>query len=163
MKRSIYLLDANVIMELVKSLSPIIDGLDAKIDRIIAEGRMISVYEVYQELTAQGQDDLAARWAKRHKDIFRHPEKEESEKLRQILARASEKAGYTKPFNADPWLVAFAQSQPLSRQGHLFHDPEYVIVALDGGVKVLAEKFKVPCIPWKEVFKREGWSAKIGK
>lgn len=163
MNQTIYLLDANVIIELVKSLAPIIDGLDRKITEIIAEGRMISVYEVFQELTAQGQDDAAARWAKRHRAIFHHPEREEAEKLKEILARASEKAGYTKPYNADPWLIAFAQSQPLSRQGHLFRGTDYAVVALDGGVKALADKFRITCLTWKDVFRKEGWSPKIGK
>jgi hypothetical protein len=163
MKQTIYLLDANAIIELAKSLSPVIDGLDAKIDQTIKDGRIISVFEVFQELVAQGREDAPARWARRHVDLFMHPERAEADKLRLILSRSNEKSGYTKPFNADPWLVAFALSQPLSRQRQLFSDREYAVVTMDSGLKVLAEKFKVACVAWKDVFKREGWAPRLEK
>jgi hypothetical protein len=77
------------------------------IERLVTDGRLLSVEEVYIELKAQ--DDEVAEWAEQHKDIFLPLTEEIQLKAREILKRHPTLVDLKKKKSgADAFLIAAA-------------------------------------------------------
>lgn len=85
---------------------PHFDGVWKLIERVAAEGRLLSVKEVYLEL--DNQDDEVAVWAKKHRDIFLPLTSEVQLKTREILKSHPTLVDLKKKSGADPFLIAAA-------------------------------------------------------
>jgi hypothetical protein len=82
------------------------ERINSALNEIIKSGRIISPYEVYQELRKWNGGDK--EWAKENKNIFRHPTKPEVDALVEIVGTLPDVATVNKPYDADPWVGAFA-------------------------------------------------------
>jgi predicted nucleic acid-binding protein len=82
----------------------------AKMDALIAEGRLISSEEVFQELERKEGDTLHA-WAKERHDIFLPLDQDIQLRASRIMASHSRLVdGRTGKSFADPWVIATADA-----------------------------------------------------
>lgn len=83
--------------------------------QMIAEGRMVSVREVFQEITGSRQTDRLSTWAKDHRDIFQQPTEAETSFITEIFAvqhfqaMISQKSLLKGSPVADPFVIAKAR------------------------------------------------------
>jgi len=82
---------------------------------LIANGKIVSVREVFNELQNYNDVDFIQQWAKKHKDVFLMPDRNELTMVQQILAvphfqsLISQKAMLKGTLVADPFVVASAK------------------------------------------------------
>ena len=103
---NLYCLDSSALINLRfyhrKPLAPLWDLLD----KLAAEGRLVSPREVLREVSKQ--EDLAHAWAKDHKSIFVEPDDEQGRLVTELQTRfpvLAQAAARTTPY-ADPWCLA---------------------------------------------------------
>ena len=109
----LYIFDSNTFIHLFKSYyESRFPTLWADFYRLISDGQIVSVREVLNEITDQGQSDRLSKWAKDNRHIFHQPKPREGEllqhvfaipKFRSMVQRKSLLRG--RPV-ADPFLVA---------------------------------------------------------
>jgi len=130
-------------------------------DNLCKEHRLIAPVEVLKEIE-QGDDELK-KWARgKGKKNFVKPDKKQSEKMKEILAKHpflanSEKLGP----NADPWLIALAIVKNEEGREQLFSD-KYLVVTEESKTRKdripsVCSTYNVECINLIELFRREGW------
>lgn len=115
----IYILDTNIIRKLVSHFPKkglLYEMIWNSIDERIAEGTLISVDEVYNELCktySESTDEY--KWIKQHKAMFINPTNEESIVIRELFLNPKfvenihQKNILSNRPSADPYLVAKAK------------------------------------------------------
>jgi len=131
-------------------------------DNLCKENRLIAPVKVLKEIE-QGDDELK-KWAKgKVKKIFVKPDKKQSEKIKEILAKYSFLANSEKPGpNADAWLIAVALVKKEEEKGLLFSDKKYIVVTEESKTRKdripsVCGTYNIECINLIELFRKEGW------
>ena len=127
-------------------------------DKIIVDGNVFSVREVYNEIKDYSRKDELEAWAKTNQDFFKKPTTEEFNFITQIYSIphffnsiSQQKLLKGGPF-ADPFIIAKAYVE----QG--------TVVTLEklkpNATKIpnICERFHIPCIDLQEFFKQNKWS-----
>ena len=129
-----------------------------QIDALVANGTIISVREVFNELHNYNDADFIQDWAKQHKTVFDKPSNAELLVVQQILAiphfqlLISNKAILKGTPVADPFVVAAAKIKGAT------------VVTQEGlkpnAAKIpnVCEEFEVPCIDLQTFMTQQGWS-----
>lgn len=133
-------------------------------DELCRKNRLIAPIEVLKEIE-QGDDELK-RWAKaKEKKIFVKPDKKQSEKMKEILAKYSFLANPEKPGpNADPWLIAIAivKNEEEKKSPSLFGDKKYIVATEESKTRknkmpFVCKIYNIECINLIELFRKEKW------
>ena len=109
-----YLLDTNVIIDLARRSFPAAKypALHKDLEKLISDGRVKSVREVYKELEEgkTTKPDLPLEWCRSHESIFLAPDDGDDEQMAIVVSHFEhEIAKSIRPY-ADPYLVAHALS-----------------------------------------------------
>ena len=86
-----------------------------KFDKLVLDGGIVSVREVYNEIIARQRETRLAEWSKNHRELFVQPSVEEMEFVRQIFTIAHFRSLIRKRETlegtpvADPFLIAKAK------------------------------------------------------
>lgn len=133
-------------------------SLWSRIDALAANGTIVSVREVFNELHNYNDVDFIQDWAKQHKAIFAKPGNDELLVVQQILAiphfqaLVGNKAILKGTPVADPFVVAAGKVK------------DATVVTQEGlkpnAAKVpnVCEHFNVPCINLEEFMAQQGWA-----
>jgi hypothetical protein len=109
-----YIFDANALITLKNFYPARFTTLWTKLDQAVAEGKVLSVREVYNEVT--GRADLVSEWAKKNRGIFGAPDANEQAFVAEIFKVPHFQQGLIIPrkqlaghFAADPFVIAAAK------------------------------------------------------
>ena len=154
----IYVLDNNSLRVLGNYYPTRFPTLWQSVDRLVANGRLISTREVRNELDRLNRSDFIKDWVDQHKAIFLTPTRAETAFVQQIFAVAhfqqnlSKKSVLQGTPVADPFVVALAQVKGGT-------------VVTEEGFKPNAAKipnicrhFNIPCKSLEQMMETEGWS-----
>lgn len=154
-----YVFDSSPLINLFKHYYPErFPSLWEKFYRLKAEGGIISVREVLNEIQSYGYSDRLVEWTKENTDLFQQPDYEELLLVREIfqikhfqnMLRKKEKMK-GKPV-ADPFVVAKAKIQ------------NKTVVTLEkfknnsAQLPNVCRHFEIPCINLEEFMDKEGWT-----
>lgn len=157
-----YIIDTNIVIDLSRRIYPPRHREEANtvVERLIAEGTIVSHREVLLELTTGAKPgDVALAWAKKHEAIFLDVTPTQEEQIAGVL---SSHPGILDPKklgpDADPWLVALA----LEING--------VVVTGDGStkrsgktqVKDVCDGYGIRCIDVDQFLTENGWLVASG-
>lgn len=155
----IYVFDTGAFIVLKNYYPTTFTTLWGRIDKLAANGTIVSVREVFNELHNYNDVDFIQDWAKQHKAIFAKPSNDELLVVQQILAiphfqtLIGNKAILKGTPVADPFIVA---------AGKVIKDA--TVVTQEGlkqnAAKVpnVCEHFKVPCINLETFMAQQGWT-----
>ena len=152
--RPLYMFDACSFTELRRTYPrPHFEAVWKLIEKVCAEGRLLSVDEVFRELCAE--DDEVTEWARAHSGIFLPLDEQVQLKAREILKTHPNLVDLKKrKSGADPFLIAAT----------ILHKAVLVTQENRSGgspaVKIpdVCHAYGVPCIRILEVLKSEGLS-----
>jgi hypothetical protein len=153
-----YVFDTGAFIVLKNYYPTTFGSLWARIDGMVAAGRITSVREVFNELENYNDTDFIQEWAQRHKALFAKPTNQELLVVQQILAIPHFQTLITQrsilkgtPV-ADPFVVASASVN----QGTVVSQESFK----ENAAKVpnVCRHFNVPCVKLNEFMSTEGWS-----
>lgn len=127
-----------------------------KFDALVDNGQILSVREVYQEITVGPVESLRV-WAAAHQEIFTTPTAEEGAFVARIFAveHFQRNIDLTKMYrggnSADPFVIAKA----FVTQGTVVTMEEHKPNATK--IPNICEYFSVPCMLLEDFMEREGW------
>lgn len=147
-----YMMDACSFTELRRTYPrPPFDAVWKLMDRLVAEGRLLSVELVLDELNVQ--DDEVAQWANRNSRLFLRLDRLIQEQARTILGTHAALVDLKKKkSSADPFLIAAA----------IVHQATVVTQEKPSGgppklkIPNVCAAYGVPCIPVLTVIQTEG-------
>jgi predicted nucleic acid-binding protein len=126
-----------------------------KFDLLVNESRIFSVREVFKEF--EKKDDDILEWAKKNSVLFKIPNTEELQFIREIFQNqhfqilVSEKVRGIASSSADGFLIASAK----------IHDAVLVTTEKykpnSAKIPNVCEHFKIPCIDLEEFMEQESW------
>ena len=153
-----YVFDTSAFIVLKNFYPATFSTLWKRIDSLVANGTIVSVREVFNELHNYNDADFIQDWAKQHNAVFAKPSNAELLVVQQILAvphfqvLISNKAILKGTPVADPFVVAAAKIKSAT-------------VVTQEGLKPNAAKipnvcdeFGVPCIDLQTFMTQQGWS-----
>jgi len=162
---NIYIIDTSSLIEMKERYpKKNFPTLWNKVEKLIQDGRLITHIEVKKEIE-KGDDELK-EWIKKKniKKMFTKPDKNQIEKVQEILEKYSFLAKADKPEepNADPWLIALAIVKKEKESGRLFRN-NYIIVTEESTRKTnripwVCKGIGIECIKFIELIQRERWS-----
>jgi len=136
-----------------------------KVEKLIQDERLITHIEVKKEIE-KGDDELK-EWIKKKniKKMFIKPDKNQIEKVQEILKKYPFLAKADKPEepNADPWLIALAiVKKEKEIRLVIGKRNNYIIVTEESSRKIhriprVCKEIGIECIKFIELVKREGW------
>lgn len=149
-----YVFDSSPFIDMRNYYPAVFKSFWISIDKLIFNGDLVSVKEVYNELLYGS--DMISKWAKSHQAIFLEPVKEEYEILGQILAHHKElirsrNINEGRPV-ADPFVIAKAYPHKLTVVTHeSFKEHSH-------SIPNVCKELDLPCINFEELMIKEGWS-----
>ena len=150
-----YCIDTSALMDAWRRWYPkaIFPSLWDNVDRLIADGRLISSEEVLQELERKEGDDLH-EWAKRREALFLPLNDRIQEHLKKIMASHSRLVdGRTSNSYADPFVIATAQAN-----GCIVVTGEKATNTPDRPkIPDVCRDLDIQCIGFTELIRQEGW------
>lgn len=154
----IYIFDTNVFIVLNHFYPATFRSLWEGLEKLVAQGEIISTREVLKELAAQNDKDYIQEWVERHKSVFSIPDEQEMLFVQKILAvpyfqaLINRKALLRGTPVADPFVIAAAKI----KNGTVVTQEQ----AKPHAAKIpnVCDHFKIPCIDLEEFMKRQGWS-----
>lgn len=152
---NIYLLDTNAIIDLIWRTYPQkpFGSLHSLIDRLIDEQRLLSSWEVLEEV--RKQDDDTQAWCEQRKRIFLKSDRDTQQHLRQVLARTPNILDPARPEKnaADPWLIALALKYNAAIVTDEKSNPKSKVAKLPDACRIQ----NVTCLRLLELMQREQW------
>ena len=154
-----YVFDSGPLIDLFRHYYPDrFPTLWLNFNTLISDGTIISVREVYREVTSFNRDDPLALWARDNKSLFYAPTSEEMLFVQQIfqiphfqaLVRKKERL-QGKPV-ADPFVAAKAKIE-----GHCVVTTERKKPNA-ARLPNVCDKFGIPCIDLESFMQRENWA-----
>ena len=154
----IYVFDTSAFIVLKNFYPATFATLWNRIDALVANGTIVSVREVFNELHNYNDADFIQDWTKQQKAVFDKPSNAELLVVQQILAiphfqvLISNKAVLKGTPVADPFVVAAAKAKGAT------------VVTQEGlkpnAAKIpnVCEEFGVPCIDLQTFMTQQGWS-----
>lgn len=121
---------------------------------------MIAPKEVREEIR-QGDDELVP-WAKGRKTMFKAPDKEQLECVKEIEAIFPSLVDPSKQTpQADPFVVALAHCGTKAEVSSLFQRKRIVVTeerrTRPHGIPQVCAHYNIECISLMDLFRREGW------
>lgn len=153
-----YVVDTSTFIVLKNYYPGTFATLWAHIDALAADGTLVSVREVFNELQNSNENDFIRDWAKEHKAIFAAPTNAEQLMVRQILA--------IPHFQTLIGAKAILKGTPVA-------DPFLIAAAVVNGATVVAQErlkpnaakipnvcahFGVPCLDLQSFMAEQGWA-----
>jgi hypothetical protein len=128
-----------------------------KFDAMAQDGNIISVREVYNELTAKFEDDKIERLKKQTDNFFKNPTPEELSFITQIYSvkhfqqNLDKKKILSGGYFADPFVISKAWNE----KGTVVTEEEFK----EHGAKIpnICEHFKIPCIKLEGFLNELDW------
>ncbi len=153
-KPATYMVDACSFTELRRTYPrPHFDAVWKLLEKIAAEGRLLSVDEIFRELDIQ--DDEIAEWASEHGQIFLPLDEAVQLKAREILKSHPALLDLKKKKSgADPFLIAAAivRGATVVTQEKKSGGPPAL------KIPDVCHAYKIRCIPLLEMLQAEGFS-----
>jgi hypothetical protein len=152
-----YIFDTGAFIVLKNYYPSAFSSLWRRLDTAAADGTIVSVREVYNELHNYNDVDFIQEWAKQHKSIFEKPTNEELLVVQEILATPhfqaliSAKAILKGSPVADPFVVAAGKV----KKATVVTQESYK----ENAAKVpnVCNRYKVPRINLESFMKEQGW------
>ncbi|MCD6318324.1 DUF4411 family protein [Candidatus Aerophobetes bacterium] len=158
----IYCIDTSALIDM-KILYPqdIFSSLWKNMEKLIKQRRLISPYEVLEEL--RKKDDELLKWAEIHKSMFKNLDANQLEKVRDILRLFPNLVDFQKTTpDADPFVIALAMCE--EQQRTLWEEQRIVVSeekpAHPGArpkIPDVCKSYGVECISLMEFFRKENW------
>jgi Domain of unknown function (DUF4411) len=134
-----------------------------KLDTLIDSDRLISPYEVYEELRAG--KDAVARWAVRRKKsghLFKKTSAQHVRIAKQIIANFAGFVEYDRPVpQADPFVIALAEFEAkkttLGQKCVVITEEKYTPTGRPR-IPHVCEKYKLPYMTIHRMYVSEGWT-----
>lgn len=149
-----YMVDTSSFTELRRTYPrPHFDAVWKLLEKLVRQGRLHSVDEVFRELDTQ--DDEVAEWARRHGDIFLPLDEQIQRKAREILKNHPTLVDLKKKKSgADPFLIAAAidTGAAIVTQERKSGGPPVV------KIPDVCQAYRVRCVTLLELLKAEGLS-----
>ncbi len=129
-----------------------------KIEHLVKTGQLVSHIEVFKELSRK--DDLLFKWAKKHKDMFKHYTKRQVEIVQKILKKYPSIINLKREYSADPWIIALAVE--LNEQKTLVKVKWLVVTEeqLKGNrvkIPLICKEYDIEYLKIFDLFRRKGW------
>ena len=163
----IYCADTSSLITIQRSYPLVISPrLWERLGDLAREGRLVAVREMFNELKRGGDDEIY-QWAEGHRFMFRDPDNEQVEVVKEVINDPRFK-GIVDPDketpDADPFVIALAVVE--QRRKPIF--PEQWVVVADESRTQPGRKPRIPdichdpryqleCIRILDMFQREGW------
>jgi hypothetical protein len=152
----VYVFDTNIFTALGHYFPSVFPTVWEKINRLVADGRIVSVKEVKRELDRLSRFPHIDEWVKANRGIFLAPSETESQVVMQIFLKEQYR-GLVKRQNilrglpvADPFIIAAAMVQKRTAVTQESRKK--------GGARIptICDELKVKCINLEEFLKLEG-------
>lgn len=153
-----YVFDTGPLIDIFNHYYPArFPSLWEKFDQLIAEQRLVSVREVYNEIS--DREDSLAKWAKEQKDrLFLPPSVEEFQfvadifKIQHFQAMIRKKERLQGKPVADPFVIARAKIY----NGQVVTTERYKENAAQ--VPNVCKHFSIPCVNLEDFMQQESWT-----
>ena len=159
MTEEYYVIDTSSLIDLNK-FNPIdlYPSVWKRLEDLIKKNQLIAPIEVLNEVTRQ--DDAIAKWAKKHKFMFKPVTKRQAEIVSQILTKYPSIVNPNREFDADPWVIALAVE--LTQQKTLISIKWLVVTEerLKGNsvrIPLICKDFNIEYLKIFDMFRRRGW------
>ncbi len=165
MDEDVYCIDSSSLMELQRRYPRRrFPGVWQKLEGLIRAVRLIAPREVLKEIL-QGDDELA-RWAKRHRGMFKPVDAEQARAVAEVLAHCDSLIDpLSERPQADPFVIALARTGGDPGGGRSLFRPRHIAVTEEGRnhprkIPQVCAHFGIECIRLLDLFDREGWKFK---
>jgi Domain of unknown function (DUF4411) len=153
----LYIFDTNSFGELSHFYPSRFPSLWKSFDKLVAQGRVISVKEVLREINAGKADAADTIWANQNKSIFMPPGENEAHFITEIFKvehfqqSLERKKLYKGGFFADPFIIASAKV----RRGTVVTEEKFK----EGGAKIpnICKRFQIQSVTLEGFMEIEGW------
>jgi len=159
-----YIIDSSSLIELNRKYPiDVFPSLWKNVESLIKTGFLLSHEEVYKEII--DGDDQLARWARRHKRLFKGYDEDQLEIVREILVKYPSlvKADNEKA-SADPFLIAMAVMHLRDKQTTLFKSKKGKLIVTEEKLRgsrvripLVCKNYGIDCIDVLEMYRQEGW------
>lgn len=153
----IYVFDTSSFRELFHFYPKRFPTLWQSFQNLIENEQILSVKEVFREMSVGGRDHPDTQWDREHKRIFKEPSAEEAQFISEIFRvehfqQSLEKKKLLRGgYFADPFIIASAKvnSATVVTQERFKQN----------GTKIpnICDRFEVSCINLEELMEAEGW------
>lgn len=163
MPSELYVLDTNVISALRSYYPSPFRSLWKQLDKLLDDGRLVSVREVARELDRLEHPEWLTKWTKRQRGFFAAPTAAETRFVAEIFAvphfrsMVERKAQLRGEPVADPFVIAAARA----RGGCVVTQER----AKPHSAKIpnVCKHFGVPCLDLEGLMAEQGWSYLAGQ
>jgi len=157
---AIYCIDTSALIDLRRRYPRKVFGaLWAKVEELMAAGRLIAPREVLREV--ERGDDEMYQWAKKHRAMFVDLDHDQQTLLKEILAAFPSwvDTATDRPV-ADPMVVALARSRTLVDAGGPRIVVSHEILGGKGATKIpnVCQQYGIQHMQLVELFEKEDWS-----
>lgn len=152
-----YIFDTSAFIVLKNYYPATFTTLWRHVDKLVVNGTVASVREVFNELLNYNDVDFIQEWAKQHKSVFTKPSNDELLVVQQILADphfqtlVGAKAILKGTPVADPFVVAAGKIKNATVVTQESFKPNAA------KVPNACRKLKVPCVNLEDFMAQQGW------
>lgn len=161
MTENCYIIDTSSLVELNKhNPMDVYPGVWNKIEQLINNRKMLAPKEVFHEISRM--DDQLEEWSKKQGKLFVDPTPRQIELVKDILHKYPSLIDISRPYDADPWVIAITLELMTSPQRTLYTIKRIIVTEerIRGNrvrIPFVSNDYKIESIDIIGMFREEGW------